>query len=213
MAPAGRRHAREVRGLPLRLLDVDHRVEAGEPQAGRDRKHHGHDPTEAPWQAAETPDEDENGRRNAEVDEIGEAVELGAELRLGAQRPRQPAVDTVEQRGDDNERDRILVAQLDGHADRGQPGAEAEQREEVRHQHAHGDAAVAKQDPAPPAALALLQPRQHMVHGMSSPFLRPRRYCTRASRSGSVDLRSASTVSPPTARWPTATNAPWPGGR
>ena len=163
--------------------------------------------------ATETPDEDDHGRSDAEVDEVGEAVELGAELRLGSERARQPAIDAVEQRRDDDEPDRILVSQLDGHADGGEAGAEAQQREEIGHQHAHGDAAVAKQDPAPPAALALLQPRQHMVHGMSSPFLRPRRYCTRASRSGSVDLRSASTVSPPTARWPTATNAPWPGGR
>ena len=57
-----------------------------------------HDPAEAPWQGAEAPDEDDDGRRNAEVDEVGEAVELGAELGLGLQRARQPAIDAVEQR-------------------------------------------------------------------------------------------------------------------
>src|SRR5262249_19797224 len=39
------------------------------------------------------------------------------------------------------------------------------------------------------------------------------RYCRRASRSGSGDLRSARTVSPPTARWPPAARAPPVGGR
>ena len=105
------------------------------------------DPAEAARQAAEAPDEHDDRRRHAEVDEVGEAVELGAEAGLRLERAREAAVDAVEQGGDDDQRDGQLVALLDRHADGGEAGAQAEQREEVRHQHAHGDLAVAEQQP------------------------------------------------------------------
>ena len=131
------------------------------------------------------------------------------------QRARQPAVDAVEQGGDDDERDRHLVAQLDGHADGGQAGAQAEQREEVRHQHAHGDAAVAKQRAGARRRRSLvLQSRQQMDPWDVLALRFDRAATARVPRARAPsDLRSASTVSPPTARWPTATSAPWPGGR
>ncbi len=68
---------------------------------------------------------------------------------------RDAAVDAVEQGGEHDRRQRQLVAPLDPHADRGEAGAEPEQGEEVRHQHAHGHARVPEQRPAA-AALRFL---------------------------------------------------------
>ena len=173
------------------------------------------DPAEAARQAAEPPDEHDHGRRDAEVDEVGEAVELGAELGLRLERARQPAVDAVEQGGDHDQRDRHLVALLDRHADGGEAGAQAEQREEIRHQHAHGDLAVAEQQA--PAAAALLRLPVSAAAGSIVHVLVASRDCESTARAlrarARRDFRSASTVSPPTARWPTATRAPCPGGR
>ena len=51
----------------------------------------------AALQAAEAPDEHDHCRRDAEVDEVGKTVELGAELGLRLERARQAPVDAVEQ--------------------------------------------------------------------------------------------------------------------
>ena len=59
-------------------------------------------------------------RCHAEIDEIGKAVELGAEPGLCLERARQPPVDAIEQGRDDDQRDGHLVALLDGHADGGE---------------------------------------------------------------------------------------------
>ena len=119
-----RRHADEVGRLPFRLLIVDRHVEAGEPQRGGEREDHHADPAEA-LQASEPPVEDEERRRDAEVDEIGEAVELGAKAGGRLQEARDAAVDAVEQGREHDGAERQLVAALDPHADRGQPGAQS----------------------------------------------------------------------------------------
>ncbi len=69
---------------------------------------------------AEPPVEDQERRRHAEVDEVGEAVELGAEARGRLQEARDAPVDAVEQGREHDGAQRQLVAPLDPHADRGE---------------------------------------------------------------------------------------------
>ncbi len=71
----------------------------------------------------ESPNEQDHRRRDAEIHEVGQAVELGAEPRLRFERARQASVNPIEQGGDDDERNGQLVAQLDRHADGREPGA------------------------------------------------------------------------------------------
>ena len=92
------------------------------------------DPAEA-VQIVERPVEHDDGRRHAEIDEIGEAVELGAEPRRGLEQARHPAVDAVEQGREYERRHRQIPAMLDAHADGGQAGAEPDQRDDARDQH------------------------------------------------------------------------------
>ena len=106
------------------------------------------DPAEAARQAAEPPDEHDHGRGHAEVDEVGEAVELGAELGLRLERARQPPVDAVEQGGDRPPARWPSRSAARWPCGWRSAGAQAEQGEEVRHQHAHGDLVVAEQQPA-----------------------------------------------------------------
>ena len=88
-------------GRPVRILDHD--VETGEPQPGADGKHHGGDPA-AGFQIVQAPEIKDQRRRDAEIDEIGKAVEFGAEARRSLQQPRQAAVDAVEDRGENDGR-------------------------------------------------------------------------------------------------------------
>ena len=125
----------------------EHGIETREPQPHAACKQQHRQPAE-PFQSAKPPGEQHDRRRNAEVDEVGEAVEFGAKARLRLERPCQPPIDAVEQACDDDQRDRQLIAALDRHADRGDAGAETEQREEVRHQQAHRHLALAKEQPA-----------------------------------------------------------------
>ncbi len=143
MAPAGA-------GMPTKKLAVqagrsgivDHHIEAGEPQPGADREHHSGDPA-GRFQLMQAPEIEDQRRGNAEIHEVGEAVELGAEARGSLQQPRQTAVDAIENGGEHDRRQRQLVAVLERQADRGQSGAQRQQRDDVRHQHAHRNAAEA----------------------------------------------------------------------
>ena len=132
-----------------RLLRKQRRVEAGEPEPRADREDERADPAER-GEIVEPPDEDEDRRRDAEIDEVGEQVELLAEARGGAEIARQAPVDAVEDDGEDDPRDGEVEAVLDRHADRRQPGAKAEQRDEVRE-----DGGERHQPPSRPAALGL----------------------------------------------------------
>ena len=71
-------------------------------------------------QIVERPVEHDDGRRHAEIDEIGKRIELGAESRRGLEQPRDAAVDAVEKGGEHQRGDGQVPAMLDGHADRGQ---------------------------------------------------------------------------------------------
>ncbi len=79
---SGRRwHAHEIIALPGREVGpVERHVEAGEPERRADREHEHGDPAQA-MQVLEGPAEHDDGRRHTEIDEVGEAVELGAETR------------------------------------------------------------------------------------------------------------------------------------
>ena len=77
---------------------------------------------------AEPPDEEEDGGRDAELHEVGERIELLAELRRGAEIAREAAVEPVEDDGEDDRGDNQVEAVLHRHADGGQPGAERQQR-------------------------------------------------------------------------------------
>jgi hypothetical protein len=84
-----------------------------------------------------------------EIDEVGEAVELGAEARGAFEEARQAAVDAVEDRSENDSRERQHVAVLECHADRGQARAQRQQRDEIRRQRAHRNAPE-----APPPRIA-----------------------------------------------------------
>ena len=73
-------------------------------------------------------------RRDAEIDEIGERIELGAEPRRALERARDPAVEAVEHGGGDDGDDRPFDRALHREADRGQAEAERQQRDEIGHQ-------------------------------------------------------------------------------
>ena len=79
--------------------------------------------------------------RDAEIDEVGEAVELGAEFRLALDHARDAAVDAVEHGGEHDRRDRQLHPPFGGQPDRGQARADRQQRDDVGHQHPHRDRA------------------------------------------------------------------------
>ena len=86
-------------------------------------------------QILERPVEHDDGGGDAEIDEVGQTVELGAEARGGLEHARDAAVDAVEKGGEHQRRDGEVEAVLDAHPDRGQPGAQPNQRENIGDQH------------------------------------------------------------------------------
>ena len=154
-----RRHADEEIAGPGRLVRiVDHHVEAGKPERGADGEHHRGDPARR-FQIVQAPEIEDQRRRDAEIDEVGQAVELGAEARGAFEEPRQAAVDAVEKGGEDDRGERQHIAVLERHADRGEAGAERQQRDDVGHQSAHRNAAEAPLRQA--QAWAVITGRRH----------------------------------------------------
>ena len=99
MAPAGAGMPTKKFAGPGRAVRiVDHDVEAGEPQPGRDREHHGGDPA-GRLELMQLPEIQGQRRGDAEIDKIGEAVEFGAKPRGAFEQPRHPAVYAVENGG------------------------------------------------------------------------------------------------------------------
>src|SRR5262249_8002410 len=91
------------------------------------------------FQLVQAPEVEDHRRRDAEIDEVGEAVELGAEPRRALEQPCDASVDAVEHRGEHDRRDRPFELALRGEADRGQPRAQGWQRDDVRYQRAYRD--------------------------------------------------------------------------
>ena len=71
-------------------------------------------------------------RRDAEIDEIGEGIELGAEARGALEQARHPPVDAVEGGRDQDGEDGRLETSLEGKADGRQAEAERDQGDHVR---------------------------------------------------------------------------------
>ena len=97
-------------------------------------------------------------------------IELGAEARLGLEQPRDAPIDAVEKRREDERGNGQVPAMLDGHADRGQPGAQPEQSEDVGDQHPRRHLA-ARRTPAPAACGRLFQDRREET--WTKPLRRP----------------------------------------
>ena len=213
MAPAGAGHAdEEIRriGRPVRI--VEHDVKAREPEAGADREYEHRDPAHRP-QGSETPHVEHHPRRDAEAYEVGERVELGAEARGALQQPRDAPIEAVENRGNDDGRNRVIKAALDRHANRSEPEAERQERDQVRQQHSKWHRA----ETAPAPLLAFrLERWKEIAHGA---ILRPqapgrkRNQPMRKASSRTEAFKSARTVSPPSAYWPSATSVCVPCGR
>ena len=141
MAPAGAgTPTKKLAGPDRPIRIVDHHIEAGEPQAGANGESHRGDPA-GRFQIVQAPEVEDQRRGYAEIDEIRQAVELGAKARGSFQEPRQAAVDAIKNGGEHDSRERKRIAVLERHANGGEPGAKREQSDEVRRQRAHGDAA------------------------------------------------------------------------
>ncbi len=64
--------------LPFRAIVIERGIEAGEPQSRAERENEHGDPADAALLAKSAPGEEHDGGGNAEVDEVGEAIQLGA---------------------------------------------------------------------------------------------------------------------------------------
>ena len=84
-------------GLPMTGASRLH-VEAREPEAGADREDRARAVQAASGALGERQPVDEERRRDAEVDEVGERVELGAEAAGGVEPAGEQAVEAVEER-------------------------------------------------------------------------------------------------------------------
>ena len=141
MAPAGA--GTPVKKLPAQIGlfgIVRHHVEAREPQAHADREDERGDPAGAA-QFVQAPEIQDEPGHHAEIDEVGKAVEFGAEFRLALEKARQPPVDAVENGGEHDGAERPFQPAFDRKADRGQPRAKRKQRDDIRRQDAHGNGA------------------------------------------------------------------------
>ena len=92
---------------------------------GADRKHHARRSSPADFRIVQSPEIQDQRRRNAEIDEVREAVEFGAEPRRALEHARDAAVDAVEQRREDDAGERPVEAAFGGEPDRRQAGAQA----------------------------------------------------------------------------------------
>ena len=181
---------------------VERHVEARQAE----RAAHGQDQGDNPAQGAqlvERPDIDKDGRCHAEIDEVGERVEFGAEARGALEKARQPPVGRIEQNGENDSAHRQFETALDSQPDGGdaaaqrQQGYQVGQKETDRH---------------------LLEARRAFRHVLENRIagqitLAFHRQLLRPRRPGSADSRSARTVSPAIARCPTLTKGSTLSGR
>ena len=100
------------------------------------------DPPEiAKW--VQAPVEQDETRRDTEVDEIHKTVEFGAEARRTPDHARDAAIDRIKHGGKHDRGERKLVALLEGEADAGEARTKREQGNDIRHQPAHRNLAQA----------------------------------------------------------------------
>jgi hypothetical protein len=102
------------------------------------------------------PQEDDQRRRHAEGNRIRQAVQLGAETRLGLEHAGNPAIDAIEHPGQNHRQNRFLPIALNGEADAGQAAA----------QRARGDGiGITARKGKPPGRRALRSKRRRGVTG------------------------------------------------
>ena len=140
MAPAGA-------GMPTKkflrqagtLGTFDRHVETREAQRAGDAEHQRRQPAQA-LHLVEPGEIEHDPRRDAEIDEVGERIEFRAEARSAFERARDPAVEAVEHRRGGDRAHRPFDRALEGEADRRQPEAERQQRDEIGNEQAqrHG---------------------------------------------------------------------------
>jgi hypothetical protein len=109
---------------------IQGRVEARQAQRHAHREHQAGREAESA-QRFERPEIEDKGRRHAEAQEVGQAVEFRAEARCGFQQARQPAIEPVDA-GRDRDRDRGRPkTALQGEAHRRQPGAQPQHGQNI----------------------------------------------------------------------------------
>ena len=148
---------------PIRVIERD--VETGEPQRAGNGEDQRRKPAEA-FELMQVPEIKDQARRDTEIDEIGERIELRPETGRAAQRPREAPVEPVENRGDNDDKNRDLELPFDGKTD----ARQAHRKRQQCHEVGQDDAQRHRPD-APPAhesepALAL--PRLASMHRKSS---------------------------------------------
>jgi hypothetical protein len=141
-------------------------------QASADREHHGGDPA-GRLELVQIPEIEDQRRRDAEIDEIGETVELGAEPRRALEHARDAPVDAVEHGRKHDGAERDLEPAFDREPDGGQSGAQRQQGDQVGHQRAHRD----RPEAAPPRRTIRLEGwEQGIEHEANIAISRPSRH-------------------------------------
>src|SRR3990170_2677558 len=126
-----RRRGRNRQPVELPLLDrVDLDVESGEPERPADQVEERRQPPPTP-EAREGPTVDEERRRDAERDEVGQGVVLHPELRGRLGHPGDPAVEAVEHHSHDDGRRGLLELAGVGRGDRVEPREQRSRRDQV----------------------------------------------------------------------------------
>ncbi len=180
-------------GMPMKnercqggCVDIlGNRVEPRQPQRAADAEQQHQPPADAAG-GVERPEVEGHRRRDAEAQEVGQRIQLGAELRRAFEDAGDAAVEAVEHAGDDDGENRRFPPLLQGEAERRQSAGERQERQRVRDH---------------PVDVQAAQPLAGDVHR------------TEAGRGGSLARASAMTVSPPIIFWPTATSGTIPSGR
>src|SRR5439155_7424821 len=112
------------------VADVALDVEPGQPQRAAGHEEEGGQPAH-PGYGAEGPGVGEQGGGHAEGDDVGQAVQLPAELARGSRHARDPAVEHVEDDGPRDERRRLAVLAVEGLDDRPEAQEEVAGREQA----------------------------------------------------------------------------------
>src|SRR6185369_826050 len=179
-----RRNARvEARRLVRLFRSIQAGIETRQPERATDRQCERRDPSET-RRRLQRPQEEDQRRGRAERDIVAEGVELGPELALRPQKSRDSSVDSVENAGEDDCRERSLPFAADCKADAGQANAQCQGRDGIGNHRAERDSARF------PVVCHWLLP----VAGISRPTI-PR------------------IVSPAIERWPRMTRGATPSGR
>src|SRR5262249_46473173 len=154
------------------------------------------------FEFVQAPEIEDQCWRHTEINEVGEAVELGTEARGPLEHPSNPAIDPVEQRGKHDGGERKFKLVLHREPDRGQTRAERKQRDQVRQQGPNRDRLEAppewrrsrierRKDHA-----RNIGPQRRLCHTAETPFVSLTIYPLRNARPASPARRSARTVSP-----------------